>query len=63
MSGNNTQKKHSMDSMSFVFLTDLERIQASLFSITKSITGEWQRQEVGVKAKQRVPRTETRQRL
>ena len=44
-------------------LTDLERIQASLFSITKSITGEWQRQEVGVKAKQRVPRTETRQRL
>ena len=29
MSGNNRQKKDSMDSMSFVFLTDLERIQAS----------------------------------
>ena len=33
------------------------------YSITKSITGEWQRQEVGVKAKQRVLRTETRERL
>ena len=25
MSRNNTHKKHSMDSMSFLFLTDLER--------------------------------------
>ena len=28
MSRNNTHKKHSMDSMSFLFLTDLERIEA-----------------------------------
>ena len=28
MSRNNTNKKHSVDSMSFVFLTDLERIEA-----------------------------------
>ena len=34
-----------------------------LFSITKSITGEWQRQEVGVKATKGVLRTETRERL
>ena len=33
-----------------------------LFGITKSITEEWQRQE-GVKAKQRVLRTETQERL
>lgn len=31
--------------------------------MTKSITGEWKRQEVGVKAKQRVLRTETQETL